>query len=122
MPTLTNSKRAGSTRIDVALIGCSHHSAPLEIRERVTFSPQQAVEAASELRERGILDEALVLSTCNRSELYGVPTEQSLAAADAMEMFLTSFHRIPREDLSGRLYRWMGPDAVRHLFRVAAGL
>src|SRR5215472_4422071 len=122
MSTLANSKRTGAGKIDVALIGCSHHTAPIEIRERVTFSPEQAVAAAEELRKRGILDEAVVLSTCNRSELYGVPTEQSHAVTDAMEIFLTTFHGVPRADLSGRLYRWNGPEAVRHLFRVASGL
>ena len=76
MPTLTNTKRTGAGKIDVALIGCSHHTAPVEIRERVTFSPEQAIAAAEELRKRGILEEAVVLSTCNRSELYGVPTER----------------------------------------------
>jgi hypothetical protein len=89
MPTLTKTKRTGTGRIDVALIGCSHQTAPVEIRERVTFSSEQAIAAAEELRQRGILDEAVVLSTCNRSELYGVPTEQGPVATDAMELFLT---------------------------------
>ena len=122
MPTLTKPKRTGAGKIDVALIGCSHHTAPVEIRERVTFSPEQAIAAAEELRKRGILEEAVVLSTCNRSELYGVPTERGTSVAEAMEIFLTSFHGVPRADLNGRLYRWNGPDAVRHLFRVASGL
>ena len=70
----------------------------------------------------GILEEAVVLSTCNRSELYGVPAGSGATVTDAMEDFLTSYHRIPRADLHGRTYRWFGSDAVRHLFRVAAGL
>src|ERR1700690_3638663 len=122
MPTVTKSKHTGAARVDVALIGCSHRTAPVEIRERVAFSPEQAVAAAEELRKRGILEEAVVLSTCNRSELYGVPTEPGPIAADAMEVFLTSFHGVPRADLSGRLYKWVGADAVRHLYRVASGL
>src|SRR5580704_16449520 len=109
MPTATNSK------IQVALIGCSHRTAPVELRERVAFTQQQALEAADELRRREILEEAVVLSTCNRSELYGVPVVAGAAATDAMEGFLTDFHRIPRTELNGRLYRWIGPDAVRHL-------
>jgi len=109
-------------RVHVALIGCNHRTAPLELRERVVFTSEQALYAADELRKRGILEEAVVLSTCNRSELYGVPGEASPTAAEAMENFFTSFHQIPRAELDGRLYRWMGTDAVRHLFRVAAGL
>ncbi|MGA8224745.1 MAG: glutamyl-tRNA reductase [Candidatus Acidiferrales bacterium] len=122
MATGTKTERAGSARIHVALIGCNHRTAPLELRERVTFTPEQAVHAAGELRKQGILEEAVVLSTCNRSELYGVPGETGPAAAEAMEVFFTSFHQISRAELDGRLYRWSGADAVRHLFRVAAGL
>jgi glutamyl-tRNA reductase len=106
----------------VALIGCNHRTAPLEFRERVAFTAEQALEAASALRQKGILEEAIVLSTCNRSELYGVPADSGVAATEAMEDFLTSFHKIPRAELDGRLYRWVGRDAIQHLFRVAAGL
>lgn len=116
MPTVANPK------VQVALIGCSHRTAPVELRERVAFTQQQALDAADELRRRGILDEAVVLSTCNRSELYGVPVVAGAAATDAMEGFLTDFHRVSRAELNGRLYRWLGPDAVRHLYRVTAGL
>ena len=112
----------GTVRIQVALIGCNHNTAPLELRERVVFTPEQALYAADELRKRGILEEAVILSTCNRSELYGVPVETGPNTAEAMEDFFTSFHQIPRGELNGRLYRWMGTEAVRHLFRVAAGL
>jgi glutamyl-tRNA reductase len=122
MATESKAERGGATRIRVALIGCNHRTAPVEFRERVSFTPEQAVHAAGELRKQGILEEALVLSTCNRSELYGVPGEAGPVAAEAMETFFTSFHQIPRAELNGRLYRWMGADAVRHLYRVAAGL
>lgn len=118
----TKTARPGATRIHIALIGCNHRTAPVELRERVAFTPEQALSAADALRRQGILEEAVVLSTCNRSELYGVPAESGPDASQAMEDFFTSFHQIPRAELNGRLYRWMGADAVRHLFRVAAGL
>src|SRR5579864_1996399 len=115
---------AGQTTgaIRVALIGCNHRTAPVELRERVAFTTEQALHAAAELRRRGILEEAVVLSTCNRSELYGVPAAADSAITEQMEDFLTTFHRISRAELDGRLYRWAGTDAVRHLYRVAAGL
>jgi glutamyl-tRNA reductase len=122
MPTATKPGQTSAGRIQVALIGCSHHTAPVELRERISFTQQQALEAAGELRRQGILEEAVVLSTCNRSELYGVPGEMAAIATDAMEDFLITFHRIPKSELDGRIYRSMGPDAVRHLFRVASGL
>jgi glutamyl-tRNA reductase len=122
MATQSKTAGQGAVRIHVTLIGCNHRTAPVELRERVSFTPEQALHAADELRKRGILEEAVVISTCNRSELYGVPGETGATAAEAMEDFFTSFHQIPRAELDGRLYRWMGTDAVRHLFRVAAGL
>jgi glutamyl-tRNA reductase len=126
MTSVSNSKSVAGRRAlgnaQVALIGCNHHTAPVELRERVAFTSEQALEAAGELRRRGILEEAVVLSTCNRSELYGVPAASDPSITDAMEDFLTSYHRIPRAELHGRTYRWFGSDAVRHLFRVAAGL
>lgn len=118
----SNSGRAGTARIQIAMIGCNHRTAPVELRERVAFTPQQALSAADELCHKGILEEAVVLSTCNRSELYGVPGEAGPAASAAMEEFFTSFHRVSPLEMNGRLYRWAGSDAVRHLFRVAAGL
>jgi glutamyl-tRNA reductase len=122
MPTILNPGRALSSRIQVTLIGCNHRTAPVELRERISFTSQQALEAADELRRQGILEEAVVVSTCNRSELYGVPGELGVTVTEAMEDFFTSFHRIPRSALDGKIYRWEGTDAVRHLFRVASGL
>jgi glutamyl-tRNA reductase len=122
MRTQTKLSEQSANRIHVALIGCNHNTAPLELRERVVFTPEQALYAADELRKRGILEEVVVLSTCNRSELYGVPGETGGSTAEAMEDYFISFHKIPPKELDGRLYRWMGTDVVRHLFRVAAGL
>ncbi|MGB0034488.1 MAG: glutamyl-tRNA reductase [Candidatus Acidiferrales bacterium] len=118
----SNSGRTGAARIQIALIGCNHRTAPVELRERVAFTPRQALSAADELCHKGILEEAVVLSTCNRSELYGVPGEAGPAASAAMEEFFTSFHHVSPSEMNGRLYRWAGSDAVRHLFRVTAGL
>jgi len=106
----------------IALIGLNHRTAPVELRERVAFSAEQARQAAQELREQGILEEAVVLSTCNRSELYGVPCEAVENAAGAMECYFAAFHKLSPEEINRSLYRHSDEDAVRHLFRVAAGL
>jgi glutamyl-tRNA reductase len=106
----------------VALLGCNHRTAPVELRERVAFTTDQALDAAMQLRSRGILQEAVVVSTCNRSELYGVPSDTTAPIADVLEDFLTSYHRLARAELRGRTYRSVGAEAIRHLFRVAAGL
>lgn len=108
--------------MEIVLIGLNHRTAPLALRERVAFTAEQARRAAEELRAREILEETLVLSTCNRSELYGVPTEDAQQGLGALEGFLAAFHKLPQGDLNGSLYRHANRDAVRHLFRVTAGL
>jgi glutamyl-tRNA reductase len=108
--------------MEIVLIGVNHRTATVALRERVAFSAEQALEAAEQLRSRGILEETLVLSTCNRSELYGVPSELSADSAGAVELFLASFHQLSPGELNGSLYRHRDSNAVRHLFRVAAGL
>ncbi len=106
----------------IVLIGLNHRTAPVELRERVAFTGEQARRAAQELRSRGIVQEALVLSTCNRSELYGARREKIENAAINMENYLASFHNLPAVDLNGSLYRQFDGAAVHHLFRVSAGL
>ena len=108
--------------MELVLIGLNHRTATLALRERVAFSAEQARVAAQQLRARGILEETLVLSTCNRSELYGVPPESTADSAAAMELFLASFHQMRPDELGGSLYRHRDLEVVRHLYRVAAGL
>jgi glutamyl-tRNA reductase len=108
--------------MEIVLVGLNHRTAPVEVRERVSFTNEQAQRAAEQLRERGILEETLVLSTCNRSEVYGVPPESSHECAPGLSSFLSEFHAVRMEVLGVSLYHHYDQEAVRHLFRVAAGL
>lgn len=108
--------------MEIVLVGLNHRTAPVEVREKVSFTNEQALQAASELRSRGILEETLVLSTCNRSEVYGVPPEDVRRTADALAKYLSSFHSVAPEALSSSLYHHYDREAVRHLFRVSSGL
>jgi glutamyl-tRNA reductase len=108
--------------VQIVLVGLSHRTAPVELRERVAFSAEQARRAAAELRTQGILEETLVLSTCNRSELYGVPPEHNADSLTSLERFLVSFHGLDHATLNGSLYRHRDAEVVRHVFRVSAGL
>jgi len=108
--------------MEIVLVGLNHRTAPLEVRERVSFTVEQARRAVDELRSRGVLEESLVLSTCNRSEVYGVPPESSRESAHGLASFLSEFHSVRPDILSGSLYHHYDREAVRHLFRVAAGL
>jgi glutamyl-tRNA reductase len=108
--------------MEIVLVGLNFRTAPVEVREKVSFSAEQAQQAAEELRSQGILEETLVLSTCNRSEIYGVHPTAKRASAAALSNFLSNFHSIQPELLSPSLYHHYDHDAVRHLFRVSAGL
>ena len=73
------------------LLGISHHSAPVDLRERVDFSRRGVPEALSVLAERDGLSEVVILSTCNRSEIYAIcenPTRPRAALTSALKIFL----------------------------------
>src|SRR6201988_4358014 len=108
--------------MEIVLVGLNHRSAPVEVRERVSFTADQARQAAEELRARGIFHETLVLSTCNRSEVYGVLPEAPRQSAAALSSYLSDFHSVQLDLLNGSLYHHYDRHAVRHLFRVASGL
>src|ERR1700676_85169 len=108
--------------MEIVLVGLNHRTAPVEVRERVSFTAEQSRKAAEELRSRGILQETLVLSTCNRSEIYGVPPESSHECAPGLSSFLSEFHSVRPDVLGISLYHHYDREAVRHLFRVSAGL
>src|SRR5437879_11007345 len=100
-------ERRTSKTAQIFLIGLNHRTAPVELRERVSFTQEAARLASEQLRSQGVLSETLVLSTCNRSELYGVPPESRLSAKDsagARELFLATFHKFWPTILDGTLY------------------
>ena len=98
-------------------LGLNHHTAPLAIRERVSFQPQALNEALVDLTRSRQVTEAAILSTCNRTEVY-FAAKQAEYAAD----WLAQFHALPLNDLSPFLYTLPHRDAIRHVFRVASGL
>jgi len=100
-------------------VGLSHRTAPVELRECVDFSRGAAGEALATLASRGISSETVVLSTCNRAEIYAVAGPE---APDAVARFFAEYHELPLARLSEHLYVRRGDEAARHLFRVAAGL
>src|ERR1700685_663977 len=108
--------------MEIVLVGLNHRTEQLEVRDRVSCTAEQSRKAAEELRSRGILQETLVLSTCNRSEIYGVPPESSHECAPGLSSFLSEFHAVRADVLSVSLYHHYDRAAVRHLFRVSAGL
>jgi len=100
--------------------GLSHRTTPVELRESVDFARDGIERAVAALASAGIAAEAVVLSTCNRAEVYAVG--ETDATAGALTRFFSDYHNVPAATLDDHLYVHRGIDAARHLFRVAAGL
>jgi glutamyl-tRNA reductase len=120
--------RAGAGAV-IVLVGVSHRTAPLEVREALAFPKERMGEALQRLRDEAGLEEAMILSTCNRVELYGrardAMAEGDPPAPDAaarIESFLARFHGRAPGELGDAVYRMSGQEAIRHAFRVAASL
>src|SRR5688500_5045591 len=107
--------------MQLLLVGVSHRTAPIELRERLDFSARGVDRALTALSASGVHHEATIVSTCNRVELY-VGCDDTDAARLAIQQFLSEFHGISADQLAPHIYSKTGQDAVTHLFRVAAGL
>jgi len=103
------------------LTGLNHRTAPVEVRERLAFEDKSLPEALADLRRRPGLIEGMILSTCNRVEV-AVTAEEEADVASAVEGFLADSRRVERAWVTPYLYRFDGPEAIRHLFRVASSL
>lgn len=101
-------------------VGLSHRTAPIELRESVDFSRKGLENALAELSSRGAGREVVVLSTCNRAEIYVVADTDE--TAESVGRFFSDYHDMAHERVREHLYVHRGPDVARHLFRVAAGL
>jgi len=102
------------------LTGLNHRTAPVEVRERLAFDERVLPEALGALKKHPGMLEGMILSTCNRVEITVATEEQ--ADAESVEHFLAEVRSVDRAWVSPYLYRHDGPDAIRHLFRVASSL
>ncbi|MDE0299180.1 MAG: glutamyl-tRNA reductase [Candidatus Poribacteria bacterium] len=101
-------------------VGTSHHTAPLDFREKLAFSQTQILQAFPLLREQYHFQEAVILSTCNRVEVYAA-SEVAGGGAPLLD-FLSAYHHIDSQTLKKFTYAHQDEDAVRHLFDVSASL
>jgi glutamyl-tRNA reductase len=100
-------------------LGLNHLTAPLDLREKVAFAPAATPAALNDLAQQPGVNEALILSTCNRTELY---VDVEAGAEDLPQRWLLDHHQLTGRRLDEFLYRHQENAAVRHLFRVATGL
>jgi len=105
----------------IVVVGLSHHSSPVALRERFAFAEARIPAALQLLRSEGLADEAVILSTCNRVELYAATSLEPSAAFAELKQFLLTCHDY-RDPLTDEIYFLSEPQSVHHLFKVACGL
>lgn len=107
--------------MSVVVIGLNHRTVPLDLLERMTIDEARLPKALADLAARPNISEAVVLSTCNRTEAY-VVAERFHGAYHDVRQFLSELSFLPPEDFADHLYVHYDGDCVRHLFEVTAGL
>ena len=103
----------------VLSIGLNHTTAPVEVRERAAFAAEHLNDALKDIAKCSGIDEATILSTCNRTEIYCQTPNTNI---DVVSQWLCDFHQLNHRDVVPYLYSFPGQDAVKHAFRVASGL
>ena len=111
--------------MNLVVIGLSHHSSPVEMRERFAFAEAKIPDALKSLRDSGLADEAVILSTCNRVEIYAATQLEPAKAFSELKQFLAQ----KGAEVSGEaqfvgeeIYTLAEPNSLQHLFKVASGL
>ena len=102
--------------MQLTAIGLNHQTAPISIRERLAFAAQVLPEAVKQIVQKDAAREAVILSTCNRTELYCVGQSSDIVG------WLADFHRLPEDDIRPYLYTLDSDETIRHAFRVSCGL
>ena len=107
--------------MDLLLLGLNHQTAPLDLRERVVYSRPEALETLRVLKQEALVPQAMLLSTCNRTEVYAVADQESDQTTQLLDrVFYSRFPSNVRHD--GIVYTRSNQSAVEHLFRVVCGL
>ncbi|MFM8573073.1 MAG: glutamyl-tRNA reductase [Pirellula sp.] len=105
------------------MIGCSHHDTPLEVRERVAFSSEQITQSLGELKERYAEAEVVLLSTCNRVEIYcGALEADKLPSAEELLQFVSGFHQVDQRIIQEHFRVRHDAAAIEHLFSVVSSI
>jgi glutamyl-tRNA reductase len=107
--------------MNLLLVGVSHRTAPVELRERVDFGARGVASALEALRARDPQREVIIVSTCNRAEIYAACDDAAAARTD-LTSFLGEYHGVAHAEVAPHVYDVADIQVARHLFRVAAGL
>ena len=107
--------------MNILVIGLNHDTAPIEVREKVAFDGPKLIEALNKLKAHSHIKEHIILSTCNRVEIY-VAVDELDAGTESIKNFISDFHGVPMDLLDKSLYIHKDTDAVRHIYRVGSSL
>ena len=105
----------------IMVVGLNYKTAPVEIRERLTFNPSQISDAMNQLKDKKSILENVIISTCNRTEIYAV-VDQLHTGRYYIKDFLSEWFQIEKEEFSPYLFIYEQEYAIEHLFNVACGL
>jgi glutamyl-tRNA reductase len=110
--------------MNLIALGISHNSAAVDVRERVAFAPEQVSEALADACQVAGVEEVVILSTCNRTELYAIVSQEQQAADKAEELidWMANYHHLSAAELHQCAYRHESAQALRHVVQVASGL
>jgi glutamyl-tRNA reductase len=107
--------------MEILILGLSHKTAPIEIREKVSFSTKELEYSLDKITKLPHVREGLILSTCNRTEILAV-SESPEDAIVNLKKFLSELHEIPIYDIDPYLYTYYSKEAIHHIFKVASSL
>jgi glutamyl-tRNA reductase len=105
----------------IVVVGLSHKTAPIEVREKLSFPESTASDALKALMQSPGIRECIILSTCNRVEIYAY-AQDSAEGVEQIEQFISKYHNLSREALAQALYVHVDAQGARHIFRVASSL
>lgn len=110
--------------MNLIALGINHNSAAVEVRERVAFAPEQVGEALSDACEQGQVEEVVILSTCNRTEMYAIVPEGICAVDKALQLidWMANYHHLSVGELRESAYHFESEQALQHIIQVASGL
>jgi glutamyl-tRNA reductase len=110
--------------MNLIAVGINHNSAAVEVRERVAFAPEQVSEALADACVDAQLNEVVILSTCNRTEIYAIASDDMAGAEKARQVitWMANYHHLSAEELSDCAYHYESEEALHHMMQVASGL
>lgn len=110
--------------MNLIALGINHNSAAVEVRERVAFAPEQVSEALADCCSAAQLDEVVILSTCNRTEIYAIAPASTVLADKAVQLidWMANYHHLSADELRKSAYHHEAEKALAHIAQVAAGL